>query len=70
MVLGRLDIRIPQHFENHLDGYVVSKCHCGGEGVLRHMECQLFGDTAQVGNLFQATIHLLVAQYRKHDSLG
>src|SRR3546814_5887468 len=33
------------------------------------MESQRFGDTAQVGNLFQVAVHLLVAQYRKYQPL-
>ena len=66
VVLGSLQIPMPQHFGDRFDGDAVTQGDGRGERMPGNMKGQALVDPAAVGNLLQVGIHLLVAQDRQN----
>lgn len=57
-----------EHLRNRLDGYAIGQRHRRGERVAGHVECQILVDTAEVGNLLQVGVYLLIRRYGEEQS--
>lgn len=57
-----------EHLRNRLDGYTIGQRHRRGERVAGTMECQILVDTAEVGNLLQVGVYLLIRRYGEEQS--
>lgn len=57
-----------EHLRNRLDGYTIGQRHCRGERVAGHVECQILVDAAEVGNLLQVGVHLLIRRYGEEQT--
>ena len=58
--LSGLDIRMPKHLADRLNGNTLSERHRRGEGMAREVKGYVLIDTSDVRYLFQVTVHLLI----------
>ena len=58
--LSGLNIRMPQHLADRLDGNTFSERHRRGEGMPGEVKGYVLIDTTDVRNLFQVAVHLLI----------
>ncbi len=59
-----LDIGVSQHLRNRFDRNSFTKCHCRGKSMPGQMERNVLIDIAEVCNLLQVAVQLLIGNDR------